>query len=70
MWYVVEVLLLVHHSTKTYAQCNNDGNSLLPCLSFSKSTWTSNADQLSALPRTVTEGDDHSLAALETTAMA
>ena len=47
MWCVVEVLLLVHHSTTIYTQWNNDGNSL-PCLSFSESTWTSIPDQLSA----------------------
>jgi len=69
MWCVVEVLLLVHHSTTIYTQWNNDGNSL-PCLSFSESTWTSIPDQLSALPRTVTEGDDHSLTAVETTTVA
>ena len=34
-------------------------------LVFSRSTWTSKSGQLSALPRTVTEGDDHSLTMVE-----
>ena len=46
-WCVVEMLLLVHHSTTIYTQWNNNGNSL-PCLSFPQSTWTSRLDQLSA----------------------